>query len=332
MTTAVSTRQSCFTGSELGIVVADLSVLAGEALQSRNTETITDVDYRGEEGYVSVGLGRQRQILDGFGRNRLVHFVFDRAGIGTSLECRKDTHGFDKNSDPPTRQRLSTNASGRLIQVTEQQVGEETDKYEPVGERGANIRTILAMAKQTSKQAKVSKNHDKTENPVQGKSYGAKTVTFSQTGIVPVVGKLLVVAGNAVRNLPQHAHVEVDTYVDCGTIRGLYVDNVIDLWGANSRMQTDACLNVNMHPFPGGSARIAFTSIELSMGKRGDDGFTSTQDKLVQYGDELVRIRRQKVRGTESGEPQRFPATVDTIISMANYVTRVAHGETDTFK
>lgn len=332
MITAVNERLPRFASSELGNVAADLSVLVGDALQSRHVETITDIDFRGEEDYVTVGLGRQRQILDGFGKNQLVHYVFDRAGIETGVECRLDTHDINDNKDQPTRQRLATNDTGSLIRVTEQQVGDTADQYELIGERGANIRTILAMAKQATKRAKTLQNRGDNHNPLLGKNYGAKDVLFSQFGIVPVIGKLLVVAGNAVSELPRYAHVESDIYVDCGTERGLYADNVVDLWGANSLKGTDARFNLNTHPFPGGSTRIAFTSIELITGIRGYDGFSATQDRLVQHGDELVRIRRQKVGGTEVGEAQRFPATIDTIISMASFVTNVAKGEAENYE
>ncbi len=315
---------------QLGDTVASLAVLAGEALQHGNTDVLAQLSFISRRGSISVELDPQQLALEAFDSAGLAaRYSFASKGFNGMVQCNVEDHSMT-NSLAQYRQRLATNNTGHLVLIRERRNAD--GHYEPLDEEPASTEAFLSMAAWTRQQASPIEESDAEEGEtLLGSNRGVNELTVAHKGIIPVLGKLLVMAGNAVRDVPGGTIVHVDTQINGGSSR-LYTDNSMQMWATNRTNGTDATFRVHAHPFAGIQQGYAFVRAVLRTNINKPSGTTTTTDKLIQSGNEVKRVRHRSLRGTSLGSPETLSATVSTIQDMAGFITKLAQGETTDYE
>lgn len=301
-----------FTSEQLGALQIQMLISGGEAARDNRVEIIAEMALRcwsaDESPRLQSGMP-QKFILDGFSEQGLTSFRYQhdrRMSPGAGFELEHLPLGTkNPDTDYVIADTESPEAVVNMLMAATSAVKGTNAWPRPVYQNETNV-------------------HEHEESTVMGSSYGGPDVLLRPCKLLPMLGSIMVAAGNTLSAARPDAVADVRLRLNAGKhLYKVYDDEqTIDFWAKNELESADFSLQIK--PFGGsyGSEQIAFTRAQLVQRECGVRGrVRQTVTGIEQRGEEMFLRRRTKIGDLHS--ETTYPISLDGIVEMAQRVEQV---------
>lgn len=246
--------------------------------------------------------------------------VLQANGQGTETSCWRTICDYSGGGQDLTHMRLLPHPDDprQLQQVTSHG---PKDSEQIIATEEAALDTIIDLTRAVSDSAEYLE--DPPPWKLRGSGWGGDSFIVNARLLVPVLGHLLNTVGSfAAQKAPEELYIDAHMAVDAGSSGRIYGFNPkqeITLATVNRAARRGASFVLT---FEYGSSskdgEFTFVAGSLRQEDRTDSGVRVIKDTLQQRGNELSRVRTERISGGDIREIGRYPANDETILEMAN--------------